>query len=144
MFEEAVFALEASFGGGEIAQDEVVVFDFVGFPGGDGPEAVAQHVEVEFALDAQAVPFGLRGFEDEGVEKRVFFGVLVAVEPGLQEFEPVFFDFAEHDESCGAHAVAGGVAGGFFSARGGCRSGAAGVAFFGFGIWFVGKHRFLC
>jgi hypothetical protein len=96
VFEEAVFALEAAFGGGEIAQDEIVIFDFVGLPGGDGPEAVAEHVEVEFSLDAEAVPFGLGGFEDEGVEKRVFFGVLVAVEPGLEEFEPVFFDFAQH------------------------------------------------
>jgi hypothetical protein len=96
VFEQAVFALEASFGGGEVAQDEVVVFDFVGFPGGDGPEAVAEHVEVEFALDAKAVPFRLGGFQDEGVEQGVFFGVLVAVEPGLEEFEPVFFDFAQH------------------------------------------------
>jgi hypothetical protein len=120
-----------------------VVFDFVGFPGGDGPEAVAEHVEVEFALDAEAVPFGLGGFEDEGVEQGVFFGVLVAVEPGLEEFEPVFFDFAEHDESCGAHAVAGGVAGGFFPSRGAGWSGSAGVAFFGFGILFFRKHRFL-
>ncbi len=69
VFQEAVFALEAAFGGGEIAQDEVVVLDFVRLPGGDGGRAVAEHMEVVFALHAEAVPFGLGGFEDEGVEK---------------------------------------------------------------------------
>jgi len=42
-------------------------------------------VEVVFALDAEAEPFGLGGFEDEAIEEGTFFGVLVAGEPGLEE-----------------------------------------------------------
>ncbi len=143
VFEEAVFALEAAFGGGEVAEDEVVVFDFVGLPGGDGRGAVAEHVEVEFALDAEALPFGLGGSDDEGIEQGVFSGVLIAVEPGLEEFEPVGFDFAGHDEGGGAHAVAGGVAGGFFASGFGGGAGAAGISFLWFGRLFFGKHMFL-
>jgi hypothetical protein len=95
VFEEAVFAREAAFSGGEVAQDEVVGLDFVGLPGPDGWGAVAEHVEVVFALDAQAVPFGLGGFEDEGVKNSIFFRGLVGFEPGLEEIEPVGFDFAD-------------------------------------------------
>ena len=36
VFEEAVVALEAEFGGGEIAGDEFVGFEFPGCQGGDG------------------------------------------------------------------------------------------------------------
>jgi len=93
MFEEAVFALEAAFGGGEVAQDEVVSLDFEGLPGAHGGTAVAIEVEVVFFWHAQAVPFGLGGFEDEGVEQGGFAWILVGFEPGLEEFEPVGFAF---------------------------------------------------
>ncbi len=100
--------------------------------------AVIAHKKVVFALDAEALPFGLGDFEDESVEEGVFGGVLIAVEPGLEELEPVFFVFVFEDESGGAHAVPGGVAGGDSSALFGSRAGAAAVAFLDFGIF--GEH----
>ena len=154
VFEHLVFALEAAFGGGEVAQDEVVSFDFFGLPAADGRVAVADDVEVVFAFNAEATPFGLGGFDDEGIEDGVFGGVLVGIEPGLEEIEPVGFDFAGEDEGGGAHAVTGGVAGGGLATREAGWTGAAGIAFLGFGgglsgfrvetgIFFVGKHMFL-
>ena len=129
MFEHAVFALEVATGGGEVAQDEVVGFDFFFRPHGDGRVAVDVDVSVVLALDADAVPFGLSGFEDEGVEERVFGGVLVGVEPGLEQEEPVALEFVVHDEGAGAHAVFDGVAGGGGTAFGGGYAGSAGIAF---------------
>ncbi len=111
VFEHTVFAFEAALGGGEIAQDEVVGFDFVRLPAADGWAAVTEEMEVVFAFNAEATPFGLGGFDDKGIEDGIFGGILVGVEPGLEEFEPVGFHFAGEDEGGGAHAVAGGVAG---------------------------------
>jgi hypothetical protein len=106
--------------------------------------------EIVFTLDAEALPFGLGDFEDESVEEGVFDGVLIAVEPGMEELEPVFFVFVGEDESGGAHTVTGGVAGGDGPALGTGRAGMAAVTFLDFGmidggireILFVGKHIF--
>ena len=62
LFQHSVFALEAAFGGGEIAGNQVVVLDFAGIPGGHGRRAVGEEEEIVFALDAEALPFGLGGF----------------------------------------------------------------------------------
>ncbi len=69
LFQHSVFALEAAFGGGEIAGNEVVVFDFARIPGGHGRSAVGEKEVIVFALDAEALPFGLGGFEHEIVEE---------------------------------------------------------------------------
>ena len=122
---------------------------------------------VKFSLNAEAEPLGLSGFEDEGVEEGVYSRVLVRLKPGLEEGEPVGFVFVVGDESFGAHAVDGGVAGGGGAARRSNGACAAGISFLGFrrgivqfsvkfggmiflglggvgkGIFFVGKHMFL-
>jgi len=131
VFEHSVLASEAAFGGGEIAEDEVVGFDFFGLPATDGRVAVADEVEVVFAFNAEATPFSLGGFDDEGVEDGVFGGVLVGIEPGVEEEEPVGLGFAGDDEGGGAHAVADGVAGGGLAARKTGGAGSAGISFFG-------------
>ena len=65
LFEEAEFALESAFGGGFVAQEEVVFFDEVGGPI-EGRGAVGgAFLAVKVALGANAVPLGLGGFEDE-------------------------------------------------------------------------------
>jgi hypothetical protein len=104
---------------------------------------VGEKEEIVFALDAEAVPFGLGDFEDKSVEEGVFDGVLIAAEPGFEELEPVGFAFVAEDEGFGAHAVTGGVAGGDGSAfsRGG--AGLAGVAFFDFGMIADGIREIL-
>jgi hypothetical protein len=112
--------------------------------------AMIAEEEIVFALDAEALPFGLGGFEYEGIEKGVFDGVLIAVEPGIEEQEPVAFAFVEQNEGLGAHAVTDGVAGGDGSAFGTDRAGVAGATFFDFGvidggireILVVRKHSF--
>jgi hypothetical protein len=40
VFEQAVFALDLAFGGGEMAQDEIVLFDFF-VTGSDGAAAIS-------------------------------------------------------------------------------------------------------
>ncbi len=90
---------------------------------------------VVLALDAGAVPFGLGGFHDEGVEDGVFGGILVGVEPDLEEGEPVFFVFEVQDEGFGAHAVGGGVAGGGLTAGFAGRARSAGVSFLVLFVW---------
>jgi hypothetical protein len=105
--------------------------------------AMIAEEEIVFALDAEALPFGLGGFEYEGIEKGVFDGVLIAVEPGIEELEPVFFVFVVEDESGGTHAVAGGVAGGDGSSFRGGRAGVAAVAFYGFGMLGGGMRKIL-
>jgi hypothetical protein len=129
VFEHVVFAFEAALGGGEIAEDEVVGLDFVGFPGGDGGTAVEGEVAVVFTLGAEAHPFGLCGFHDKGVEEGGIGGGLVGFEPGLKKMEPVGLRFVDHDEGFGAHPVAGGVAGGGLAAFKAGRTGVAGIAF---------------
>ncbi len=62
LFQHAVFALEAAFGGGEIAGNEVVFFDFARIPGGHWRGAVGEKEVIVFALDAEALPFGLGDF----------------------------------------------------------------------------------
>ncbi len=62
LFQHSVFALEFAFGGGQVASDEVVVSDFAWIPGGHGRRAVGEEEEIVFALDAEALPFGLGGF----------------------------------------------------------------------------------
>ncbi|MBA7576746.1 hypothetical protein ES708_18588 [subsurface metagenome] len=140
VFEHAVFALEAAFGGGEIAQDEVVVLDFVGLPCADGRIAVADDVEVVFAFNAEATPFGLGSFDDEAIEDGVFGGVLVGIEPGVEQEKPVGFGFAGDEQSSGAHTVAGGVAGRGLTPFRTCRTRSAGVAFL---IFFVMSVRLM-
>ena len=112
VFKHTVFTLEPAFGGGEVTRDEIVHFDFVGLPGGHGWRAMVAETVIVFFLGAQAEPFGLGSFQDEGVEERVFGWVLVAVEPAVEELEEVGFVFVVEDERGGAHAVTGGVAGG--------------------------------
>ena len=137
VFEHAVFALKGATGGGEIAQDEVVFFDFLFRPGGDGRGDVGDVEGVKFPLNAEAEPFGLGGFEDEGVEQGVFGGVVVGFEPGVEEGEPVGLVFVVGDEGFGAHAVDHGIAGGGGAAFGSGCAGSAGVAFFVFFLMSV-------
>ena len=128
LFELAVFTLEAAFGGSFVAQHEIVALDEgVGPVIGSGPILAEKVVKVLLAADAR--PFGLGGFEDEGIEEGVFFG-LIAVGPDFEEEEPIFFAFAGLDESFGAGAVFEGVLGGLGFAGFRRRSGAATVAFF--------------
>jgi hypothetical protein len=131
LFEEAVFALEGAFGGGFIAQIQIVLFDLVGSPveGRDALEDV--EIDIIVALSAGAVPFGLGGFEDEIIFERVFTR-LVGLEPVVKEDEPGIFGFAGEDEGVGAGTVFDGVFGRDGAAFGRCGPGVAGVAFFGF------------
>ena len=129
MFERAVFALEFAFGGGDVAQEKVVVFESLGIPGVHGRLAIVFEEVVVFFLGAQAEPFGLGGFDDEGVEDGVFSGALVFVEPAGEQVVPVCFVFAGDEEGGGAQAMAGGVSGGGGFAEGRGRTRAAGVAF---------------
>ncbi len=67
LFEITEFALEGSFDGGFVAEEEVVLLDFIGQPV-EGREAAQDHFEgMKVALGADAVPLGLGGFEDEVV-----------------------------------------------------------------------------
>lgn len=138
MFEGAVFALEFAFAGGDVAQEEGVVLDSFGIPGVHGGFAVVFEEEVVFFLGALTEPFGLGGFDDEGVEDGVFGWVLVFGEPGGEEVVPVGFVFAGDEEGGGAEAVAGGVAGGGGAARDAGWTGSAGVAFLVWGLWLLG------
>lgn len=56
------------------------------------------------------------------------------MEPAVQEEFPGLFGFTGKDEGMGAGAVFGGVLRGGGAAFGGRGAGAAGVAFFGFGV----------
>ena len=108
LFELAVFALEAAFGGSFVAQQAIVGFDLVGRP---VIGSVVGAVELEIAVIALAAdtgPLGLGGFEDEIVFEGVFGGV-VAAGPFAEKVEPVVFGFAGEDESFGAGAVFDGV-----------------------------------
>jgi len=100
------------------------------------------------ALGAEAIPLGLRGFEDE-IKFERFVSGLIGIAPVSEEKEPVFFGFVGKDKSFGAGAVLGGVLrrNGFSFGRG--RTGAARVAFLFFGrhgvreIVGFGKHVIL-
>jgi hypothetical protein len=107
-FEKAVFPVEGAFGGVFVAEHEVVHFALGGGPhvrrvaGGGGDEFVV------LALDAEAVPLGLGGAENEIGFERCFEG-LVGVLPARQEDEPALFGFHREDEGSGASAVFAGV-----------------------------------
>ena len=62
----AEFALEAAFGSGFVAQQAVVHGEVLGLPV-EGGAADAVDEEIKFSLRANAVPFGLRGFEDKQI-----------------------------------------------------------------------------
>jgi hypothetical protein len=65
LFEITEFALKGAFGGGFVAEEEIVLLDFIGQPV-EGREAAQDHFEgMKVALSADAVPLGLGGFEDE-------------------------------------------------------------------------------
>jgi hypothetical protein len=99
------FTLEGAFGGGFVAEMEIVFLDFrrgpiEGRARTDGAEKV-----VKIAMGADATPLGLGGFVDEIVFERVF-GRLVFGEPAVEEAVPVFFGFdVGEDEGFGAAAV---------------------------------------
>lgn len=138
VFEEAVFALEAAFGSGEITLDQFVLLDFFGVPIVDGRFDVVVEEVIEFDLGAAALPFGLGGFEDEGIEDGGFDGVLVFVQPGFKELVPGVFVFVGEDEGFGTESMGGCVAGGFGSAFRGGRAGVAAVAFWALGVDWAG------
>ena len=65
LFKETEIALEGAFGGGFVAKHKVVLLDLVGRPV-EGRRALGEaRKAVEIAMGADAVPFGLSGFEDE-------------------------------------------------------------------------------
>ncbi len=70
MLEDAVFALERAFGGDFVAVFEIVHFAHVGIEAVEGEDVVRAVHGVEGVGDADAVPVGLGGFEDETWRKR--------------------------------------------------------------------------
>ncbi len=136
-FELAVFALELAFGGGEIAEHEVVLFLLFNGPGEDGHAVIEADEEIVMALGAEALPFGLGSFEDEIAENTVFGERAVFFLPAVEQGRPFVEGFVGEDEGFGAEAVFGGVEGrdGLTDERGRPRS--AGVAFLAFGVYGV-------
>ena len=102
LFELAEFALETAFSGVFVAQEAVVHGDLFRLPGkGGAGDAVDE--EIEFGLRTNAVPFGLRGFEDKEKKKSVFDGV-VDFTPFFQEQIEGFLVFVGQNESVGVGA----------------------------------------
>jgi len=138
-FEELIegieFALERAFGGGFVAEMEIVFLDFrrrpiEGRARADGAEKV-----VKIAVGADATPFGLGGFIDEivfeGVFRRLVFG-----EPAVEETVPVLFGFdVGEDEGFGTATMLQRILRGAEAAFRSGRAGFSGIAFFG---WFRG------
>ena len=135
-FESAVFTMKGTFGGVFVAEHEVVHLDLFGFAH-EERLAVGGFEEVVIgAFTAEAVPFGLRGAENEIGFERGFAG-LILFKPARVEDLPAFGGIGREDESAGACAVFEGVLSGFGAAGGGGGSGAAAIAFFGRSRVFV-------
>jgi hypothetical protein len=133
LFEQAVFALKGAFGGGFVAKHKIVLLDLLGGPVEWRDALGGAEKRIIVALIAEAVPFGLGGFEDEIIHERIF-GGLVGLAPAAEKEQPGLFGFTGEDEGMRAGTVLGGILrrdGATFSGSG---SGAAGVAFFGFGV----------
>jgi len=133
LFEKAVFALESAFGGGFVAEGEIVLFDFVRRPIKCRHALHVARERVVVALRTDAVPLGLGGFEDEVVFERVFGGQVGFAKVRENEF-PGFFGFVGEDEGAAASTVFDGVSGRGGAAFGRSGAGAAAVTFFGFGV----------
>ena len=119
-FESAVFAMEGALGVAFVAQEKIVHFDLFGRPGGDGVAAGGEHEVVIFTDGTQAIPFGLRGAENEIPFEGGIAG-LIALEPGVVEDFPAFVGFdGGQDESASTGPVAQGVQGRSTAA---CRAG---------------------
>ncbi len=138
LFDYLVLAMGAAFGGGFVAQAEVVLLDFVGIPFVRSSAAEGFDEEIVIALGAEAEPFGLGGSENEiGFEAGMG---AVGCAPVVEEVEPVLFRFVGEDEGLGAGAVFGRVlrtSSAAFRRRG---AGAAAVAFFGWRFLCCGEH----
>jgi hypothetical protein len=120
VFKGAVFAMEGAFGGVFIAQGEIMALAFTGIKdvGRDSADDIEEIVVS--VLSADAVPFGLRDFEDEiGFERAL--GGLIGIAPAGEKEEPIFLKFAGEDESFGAAAMFDGIlrGNGFAFRRGG-------------------------
>jgi hypothetical protein len=133
LFEKAVFALKGAFGGGFVAKHKIVLLDLLRGPVEWRDALGATEKRIVVALIAEAVPFGLRGFEDEIIRERIF-GGLVGLAPAAEKEQPGLFGLAGEDEGMRAGTVFGGIFGRDGAPFGGSGSGAAGVAFFGFGV----------
>ena len=131
LFEETVFALEGAFGGGFVAQGEIVLFGLLRGPVVGRGILEGKEERIVIALEAEAVPFGLGGFEDEIAFEGVFNGI-VGIEPTVQEDLPGFSGFAGEDEGFGVGTVFERVLRGDGAAFRGGGSGVATIAFFGF------------
>jgi hypothetical protein len=107
-FEKAVFALEFAFGGGDVAEHEVVHFDLFWGPGKGRAAEGGEEKIVVLALRSDSVPLTLGGAEDEIVFERFWTG-LVAMVPAGEEDEPALFAVGREDEGFGAGAVFEGV-----------------------------------
>ncbi len=136
LLEKAEFALEGAFGGGFVAESEIVVLDLLGPPVDGCTTSGIGHEDVEIDLGAAAVPFSLSRSDDEIVVERVFGGFIEVAPVGEKGF-PLFLRFVREDESAGAGAVFGGILRRGRAAFGRSGAGAATIAFFGFGIFGV-------